>query len=169
MSRASTSLDKLESLAKETGESLADEGLKLVTAESCTGGWVAKLMTDIAGSSAWLDRGFVTYSNQAKQEMLAVPANLLERHGAVSAEVVAAMTAGALAQSQADWALSISGIAGPDGGTAEKPVGLVWFGWQEKSGEPGVESRIFAGNRDAVRRAACAFALQGLLDRLRTA
>lgn len=157
---------ELSTLAAETGRRLQAAGLKLATAESCTGGWVAKLITDVAGSSGWLDRGFVTYSNAAKAEMLAVPVNLIERHGAVSAEVVAAMTAGTLTHSQADWALAISGIAGPDGGSEEKPVGLVWFAWQKRDAEVAVESRIFEGDRDAVRRLACAFILQGLLERL---
>ncbi|MGB1581175.1 MAG: nicotinamide-nucleotide amidase [Nevskiales bacterium] len=158
----------LNQLAIELGEQLRTLDEKLATAESCTGGWVAKLITDVAGSSAWFDRGFVTYSNAAKQEMLGVAANLLERYGAVSAEVVAAMTAGALAHSQADWAVAISGIAGPDGGSEDKPVGLVWFAWQHKAAEAGVESRIFEGDREAVRRQACAFALQALLTRLQT-
>ncbi|MDX1497522.1 MAG: nicotinamide-nucleotide amidase [Salinisphaeraceae bacterium] len=160
---------ELKQLARDVGKQLEALGHKLATAESCTGGWVAKLITDVAGSSAWLDRGFVTYSNAAKQDMLDVAANLLERHGAVSAEVVAAMTAGALAHSQADWAVAISGIAGPDGGTEAKPVGLVWFAWQHTAGDAGVESRIFEGDRDAVRRQACAFVLEGLLARLQTA
>ena len=101
----------------------------LATAESCTGGWVAKVCTDLAGSSAWFDRGFVTYSNQAKQDMLGVSATTLDTCGAVSEEVVTEMVNGALAGSRAGWALAISGVAGPDGGTAEKPVGTVWFAW----------------------------------------
>ncbi len=167
MPTASTiELQELDSLSVKLGQRLVEERLKLVTAESCTGGWVAKLITDVAGSSAWFERGFVTYSNESKQELLDVPANLLEAHGAVSAEVVVAMTQGALEQSRADWALAISGIAGPDGGTDDKPVGLVWFAWQQSGAEAGVESRIFKGDRDAVRRAACKFAIEGLLVRL---
>lgn len=155
----------LESLAADVGRRLAARDLKLATAESCTGGWVAKLITDVAGSSAWLERGFVTYSNEAKQEMLGVASAILDAHGAVSAPVVEAMADGAIAQSRADWSLAISGIAGPGGGSADKPVGLVWFAWQQRGQTAQSEAHVFPGDRDAVRRAACITAMQGLLDR----
>jgi nicotinamide-nucleotide amidase len=113
--------------AKHLLDTCRDGGLKLATAESCTGGLVAALLTDIAGSSAVFERGFVTYSNEAKAELLGVPMDLIERHGAVSEQVARAMAEGALARSRADIAVSVTGIAGPDGGTAEKPVGLVHF------------------------------------------
>ncbi len=158
---------QLSDLARAIAESLNASGLKLATAESCTGGWVAKLVTEVAGSSAWFDRGFVTYSNEAKQEMLSVPAEVIRKSGAVSREVVAAMTQGALAHSHADWALSVSGVAGPDGGTRDKPVGTVWFAWQVRGAEPHTEVIQFSGDRDAVRRASCAHVMQGLLDRMR--
>ena len=109
------------------GTLLSNEQLKLVTAESCTGGWVAQSLTAIAGSSAWFDRGFVTYSNEAKQEMLGVPADTLAEHGAVSQPVAVAMAEGALRNSRADWAVAITGIAGPTGGSPQKPVGTVCF------------------------------------------
>lgn len=157
---------QLTDLALTAGQRLAAAGVSLATAESCTGGWVAKLVTDVAGSSAWFDRGFVTYSNQAKQDMLGVPETLLERYGAVSGEVVAAMTAGALQASRAHWALAISGIAGPDGGSLDKPVGTVWLAWQARGMKPDCLRYHFDGGRDAVRRAACAVALQRLIDKL---
>ncbi|MCH8504879.1 MAG: nicotinamide-nucleotide amidohydrolase family protein [Ectothiorhodospiraceae bacterium] len=157
--------ETLNGLAVRLGNLLKAGGGVLVTAESCTGGWISKVVTDIAGSSAWFDRGFVTYSNGAKQAQLAVPAELLEMHGAVSAEVAAAMARGALAASDASLALSVTGVAGPDGGTAEKPVGFVWFGWADVRGVA-TESRQFAGDRDAGRRASVAHALEGALRRL---
>ncbi len=146
------------------------QGQMLACAESCTGGWLAKSLTDIAGCSRWFDRGFVTYTNLAKQEMLGVEASLLERHGAVSEDVVLAMASGALDYSQASLALGISGIAGPGGGTTDKPVGLVWFAWSHRvaSGQIQQLSReqIFSGERDAIRRQAVAYALQGVLTML---
>lgn len=138
----------------------------LACAESCTGGWVAKICTDLAGSSAWFERGFVTYSNAAKQEMLGVSAATLEAWGAVSEPVVREMAVGALAHSRAQWSLAISGIAGPGGGSPEKPVGTVWMAWAG----PGdwLEARCFrfAGDRQAVRQQAVAAALGGLKTRL---
>lgn len=143
-------------------------GLKVATAESCTGGLVAALLTEIAGSSAVLDRGFVTYSNEAKQDMLDVPADLLARHGAVSAPVARAMAEGALAHSRADVAVSITGIAGPGGGSAEKPVGLVHFALAIRNGETrAVERRFGDLGRAGVRRAALDTAL-GLLESVLT-
>ena len=157
----------LQALARRVGERLEAAGEMLATAESCTGGWVAKVVTDIAGSSGWFDRGFVTYTNTAKQEMLGVPEPLLARHGAVSEPVVRAMAEGALDHSRATRSLAVSGIAGPTGGTPEKPVGLVWFAWaHDDGGSVRLSSahRVFSGDREAVRRQAVAAALTGLLD-----
>jgi len=154
----------LEELAGRAGKLLLEQSRMLVTAESCTGGWVAKCITDIAGSSAWFDRGFVTYSNRAKQDMLDVAAATLEVHGAVSAATVSEMVRGALAHSRADVAVAVSGIAGPGGGAPDKPVGTVWFAWLVPGGAPRVDRRQFDGDREAVRRQAVARALEGLVD-----
>ncbi len=156
----------LETLSQALGRRLAQRGELLAVAESCTGGWVAKVCTDIAGSSAWFDRGFVTYSNAAKRAMLGVPAETLEAHGAVSEQTVVAMARGALANSDAAWTLAISGIAGPDGGTREKPVGTVWFAWAGADGWLLSELKCFTGDRAAVRRQSVAHALLVLLHRL---
>jgi nicotinamide-nucleotide amidase len=134
-------------------------GKKIATAESCTGGLVAAALTDVAGSSDVVERGFVTYSNEAKTELIGVPADLIARVGAVSAEVAKAMAEGALAHSRADVAVSVTGIAGPGGATPGKPVGLVWFGLAAKGAPTRVEKRNFAGDRAAVRRQAVATAL----------
>lgn len=139
-------------------------GMQLALAESCTGGWVAKVVTDVIGSSQWFDRGFVTYTNASKQELLGVPADALDTEGAVSAATVSAMARGALARSQAQLSCAISGIAGPGGATPTKPVGLVWFAWLMRDGEVCTEQRVFTGDREAVRRQAVAHALRGLLD-----
>ncbi len=154
----------LEALARRVGEALAGAGLRLATAESCTGGWIAKAVTDVAGSSGWFDRGFVTYSNAAKERMLGVPAEAIAAHGAVSEPVVRAMAAGALAASRAQVTVAVSGIAGPGGGTPEKPVGTVWLAWARAGA--GVRTRLarFAGDREAVRRQTVRAALEGLLD-----
>ena len=135
------------------------DGLKLATAESCTGGLIAACLTEIAGSSDVVERGFVTYSNEAKSELLGVPPALIADKGAVSAEVAEAMADGALAQSHADAAVSVTGIAGPGGGTAEKPVGLVYLGACRRGGRPRHLRRVFPGDREAVRRAALVEAL----------
>jgi nicotinamide-nucleotide amidase len=139
--------------------------LKLATAESCTGGLVAATLVAIAGSSDVVDRGFVTYSNEAKHEMLGVPWPVLLGYGAVSAPTVRAMTAGALAMSRADLAVSISGIAGPGGGSAEKPVGLVYIGVQRRNGAQIAEHRVFPGDRTAIRQASVALAFE-MIERL---
>ncbi len=133
-------------------------------AESCTGGWIAKSVTDIAGSSACFDRGFVTYSNEAKQELLGVTAETLDAHGAVSEATVREMALGALAHSRAAVTVAVSGIAGPGGGTPEKPVGTVWFAWVREGGAVNARCERFSGDRAAVRRQAVAVGLQGLLD-----
>jgi nicotinamide-nucleotide amidase len=157
---------ELAQLAVRVGECLRARGWRLATAESCTGGWVAKTITDIAGSSDWFDRGFVTYSNAAKQDMLGVATELIEDHGAVSAPVVQAMVAGALAHSQAEVALAVSGIAGPGGGSPEKPVGTVWFAWGRTGRRSVTRRECFAGDREAVRVQAVRTALFGLLEAL---
>ncbi|WP_428633920.1 nicotinamide-nucleotide amidase [Sedimenticola sp.] len=154
---------ELEQSAQALAQRLLAANSTLATAESCTGGWIAKVLTDIAGSSLWFDRGFVTYSNQAKQEMLGVSGETLAIHGAVSEAVVREMAAGVLAKSPADLALSVSGIAGPGGGTPEKPVGTVWFAWQVRGGELVSDCHLFDGDREAVRRQAVVVALQGVL------
>lgn len=140
-----------------------EKGMKLATAESCTGGMVAAALTDIAGSSDVVERGFVTYSNEAKSELLGVPPSLIATHGAVSAEVAAAMADGALARAPVDVSVAITGIAGPGGGTATKPVGLVWFAAARRGGQIVTETHIFSGDRAAVRHAATRRALELLL------
>lgn len=155
--------ETLQDLAAKLGERLRAAGLTVAAAESCTGGWIAKCITDIAGSSEWFDRGFVTYSNDAKTELLGVSGALLAEHGAVSEDAVRAMAEGALERSRADLAVSVSGVAGPGGGTEEKPVGTVWFCWQRRGGEPMVRAVPFDGDRDTVRRESVRAALWGLL------
>ncbi len=155
--------DELIDLATQLGRALQAREWKLATAESCTGGWVAKLLTDIAGSSAWFERGFVTYSNAAKQELLDVRAATLKDFGAVSQQTARELASGALAHSPAEVALAITGIAGPGGGTPDKPVGLVWFAWARRSGALRVAQQQFSGDRESVRRQAVAAALQGAL------
>ena len=142
-----------------------ERGEVLATAESCTGGWVSQLITAIAGSSNWFDRGFVTYSNSAKAEMLGVSKKTIVRHGAVSEPVSIEMAQGALQHSHAQWALAISGVAGPTGGTPEKPVGTVCFAWAGPDGFTECETRHFPGDREAVGRSSVEDAMQGLLAR----
>lgn len=155
---------KTSQAAHQLGEVLMSKGWTLACAESCTGGGIAVAVTDIAGSSQWFDRGFVTYSNLAKQEMLGVKADTLGRYGAVSEATVREMVAGALSHSQATVAVAVSGVAGPGGGTAEKPVGTVCMAWQVKGSESVVVSERFSGDRAAVRVQTVLRALQGLLD-----
>lgn len=157
--------EELEALAAKLGALLLANGEKLATAESCTGGWVAQCLTAISGSSDWFERGFVTYSNEAKQEMLGVEPETLLKHGAVSETTASAMAAGALRHSHANWALSITGIAGPAGGSLEKPVGSVCFGWVGPDGRVEVESCFFPGSREEIRSQSVAHALTGLLER----
>ena len=157
-------MDEHRTLASQVAERLIADRLWLATAESCTGGWIAKVLTDLPGSSGWFERGLVTYSNRAKQELLGVPEALLAAHGAVSGEVVAAMAGGLRARAGVDVALAISGVAGPTGGTPDKPVGTVWFAWD--AGTPTTACVRFAGDREAVRHAAVTHALRGLLDAL---
>ncbi len=154
----------LSRLAELAGKSLLATGSILTTAESCTGGWVAKLITDISGSSAWFDRGFVTYTNESKQDMLGVSSATLEKYGAVSEQVVKEMTAGALANSSANIALAISGIAGPGGGSEDKPVGMVCFSWQKKGQVSHEKTKYFTGDRHAVREHAVIYALETMIE-----
>ncbi len=154
-------------LARAVLDAFQAAGKMLATAESCTGGMVAAALTDIAGSSAVVERGFVTYSNEAKTELLGVPAPLIAAKGAVSQEVAAAMAEGALARSHAAVAVAITGIAGPGGGSPDKPLGLVWFGLSS-DGKTVTEHHVFAGDRAAVRAQATEKALALLLDGLRT-
>ncbi len=157
--------ESLEALAAEVGSMLLSTGQKLVTAESCTGGWVAQCLTAVAGSSDWFERGFVTYSNEAKCEMLGVERETLVAHGAVSEATAAAMAAGALRHSHADWALAITGVAGPGGGSPDKPVGTVCFGWAAADGRIEVETCRFSGSREAIRSQSVAHAMRGILQR----
>lgn len=156
----------MNELATQVGAALKAQGMMLVTAESCTGGGVASAVTEIAGSSAWFDRGFVTYANQAKIEMLSVSPDTLLRFGAVSEATVREMVEGALKHSYAQVALAVSGIAGPGGGSAEKPVGTVWFAWGINNGGCVARKYLFAGNRSEVRSQAIFIALQGLIELL---
>jgi len=156
-------------LVIELADRLRDAGWTLATAESCTGGLIAAACTELAGSSDWFERGFVTYSNAAKTELLGVDAALIEAHGAVSEPVARAMAAGAAERARTAAALSVTGIAGPTGGSAAKPVGTVWFGWRRPDGRVDAEVRHFDGDRAAVRRAAAHHALAGLLQRLSAA
>lgn len=143
--------------------SLLEHQQCIASAESCTGGMIAASCTDLSGSSAWFERGFVTYSNDAKTDMLGVPAALIHQHGAVSEEVAKAMALGALAQSKADFSVAVTGIAGPTGGSEAKPVGTVWLAWAEKqSGQCLSMLKIFPGDRMAVREATTEFALAQL-------
>lgn len=150
--------DMSEAAAATLG-ALRARGLMVATAESCTGGLIAAALTEIAGSSDVVDRGFVTYSNRAKAAMLGVPPALIEAHGAVSGPVAQAMADGALARSDAGLAVAVTGVAGPDGGTAEKPVGTVWFGLAGHGRATATEARVFPGDRAAVRRATVLHAL----------
>jgi nicotinamide-nucleotide amidase len=156
--------DTLTTLATLVGAKLRAKGLMLATAESCTGGWVAQAVTTIAGSSEWFERGFVTYSDAAKQEMLGVSARALAEHGAVSEQTAREMAVGALAHSRAQVTVAITGVAGPDGGSQEKPLGMVCFAWAVKEGTLSAETRQFKGDRESVRRQSVITALQGVLD-----
>lgn len=158
---------ELVALSETIGTACRARGLTIATAESCTGGWAAQVITHTAGSSAWFDRGFVTYANAAKTDMLGVRMDTIEAHGAVSLQTAGEMAAGALAHSNAMISLAITGIAGPTGGSPDKPVGTVCFAWCIRTGDridtPSCERRLFAGDREAVRRQAVVHALSGLL------
>jgi nicotinamide-nucleotide amidase len=153
-------------LAEKTGRALEARGLMIATAESCTGGWIAEAITAVPGSSGWFDRGFVTYTNIAKREMLGVLAETLERHGAVSEEVVIEMAEGAQQASHAQVAIAVSGVAGPSGGTPQKPVGTVCFAWSIHTIGTHAETQHFAGDREAVRRQSVVHALSVLVEML---
>ena len=169
---------QLTELAREVGETLVRNGARVACVESCTGGWIAKTLTDVPGSSAWFGWGWVTYANDAKRQLVGVPEAILAAHGAVSEAAVAAMARAGRILSGAEFAVAVSGVAGPGGGTPEKPVGTVWFGWDgppdvvdrgtagsTDRNMPGVTARrVFAGDRDSIRRQAVAHALKGLLN-----
>ena len=158
-------MDKaLYELAEKAGRTLSDRGLMLVTAESCTGGWIAEAVTAVPGSSGWFERGFVTYTYISKREMLGVRGDTLEQHGAVSEAVVLEMVSGALQASHAQVGIAVSGVAGPSGGTPEKPVGTVCFAWGMKDRAPRAETRHFPGDREAVRRASVIRALEVMIE-----
>lgn len=157
----------LLALASELGDQLKQRGLRVATAESCTGGLVAAAITAIPGSSSWFEYGFVSYANAAKQQMLAVPEDLLRTYGAVSEPVAAAMAEGALLQSGADLAVAVTGVAGPSGGTVAKPVGMVCFGWATRDASTRTRTCQLAGDRSGVRADSVRIALQGLIDGLR--
>lgn len=154
---------EIEQRAAAVGQALAAANLRLATAESCTGGWVGQALTSVAGSSGWYDGGWISYSNAAKQAMLGVEADTLARDGAVSEATVCAMVAGALASGRAQVALAVSGVAGPGGGSAAKPVGTVCFAWGRAGAPPQARTLHLPGDREAVRRASVIAALDGVL------
>ncbi len=154
---------ELYALAEQVGAALKSRKLMLATAESCTGGWIAEAVTMVPGSSEWFERGFVTYTYISKREMLGVRDTTLERHGAVSEEVVLEMVQGALVHSHAQIAVAVSGVAGPGGGTPDKPVGTVCLAWAASGAAPRAETRLFPGDREAVRRLSVERALKGVL------
>ena len=156
--------ERLRQLADRLSDYCIAQGRLLMTAESCTGGWIAKICTDLPGSSRWFEQGFVTYSNSAKQGMLGVSAQTLSAHGAVSEAVVREMVTGALEHGNGDLAVAVSGIAGPGGGTHFKPTGTVWIAWKAGDGEASARRFHFEGDRDAVRFQAVEAALKGLIE-----
>lgn len=158
---------RLNDLSQHVGNALSRLKLTVATAESCTGGWVAQAITQISGSSGWFDRGFITYSNDAKVEMLGVHPDTIVKFGAVSRETVAEMAAGVLVNSNAMISLAVSGVAGPGGGSPDKPVGTVCFAWCKLGEEPQTERHHFDGDRESVRYQAVVCALAGLLARLK--
>lgn len=162
-------MSELQTLAERLGRELLNRGERLVTAESCTGGWVAQAVTSVAGSSDWFDRGFVTYSNAAKIDMLGVPETTLARHGAVSEATARHMAQGALRRSAGDWAVAITGIAGPGGGTQQKPVGMVCIAWAQRNGGCEALTCQFAGSRAEIREQSVRLALSGTLKRVMAA
>ena len=163
---ARVSDEELHQLAAELGDKLIARGWMLATAESCTGGWAGQLLTSLPGSSQWYERGFITYANAAKIEMLGVPPEVIDEHGAVSEETASAMAAGALAHSHAQATLAISGIAGPGGGTPQKPVGLVCYGWALEDGTVMSSTCRLDGDREEIRSRAVAAAMRGLIELL---
>jgi len=158
--------ENISILAEKWGQFLRKKKLKCAIAESCTGGGIAFALTGIPGSSEWFERGFVTYSNLAKQELLGVPENIIQTYGAVSKETAEKMAEGALNKSPVDFALSVTGIAGPDGGTKDKPVGTIWFGFAASLSETRTTSQYFTGNRESIRLASIHFLLEWGYDTL---
>jgi nicotinamide-nucleotide amidase len=156
----------LNALAQQVATAALEKRVMVATAESCTGGWISKALTDLAGSSAWFEAGVVTYSYSAKEALLGVNPRTLERTGAVSEETVLEMVSGALARYGAGVAVAVTGIAGPSGGTADKPVGTVWIGWKRRGGYAHATVYHFAGDREAVRRQTVAAALAGIVTEL---
>ena len=159
---------QLQQLSQRIGEQLKKREATVTAAESCTGGWIAKVFTDVSGSSACFERGFVTYSNEAKQQMVGVQATTLVQNGAVSEQTVREMARGACNAAAADFGIAVSGIAGPDGGSAEKPVGTVWLAIAGPDDRVLAQRQVFSGDRDAVRRQSVSWALQTLLDEFLT-
>lgn len=157
---------KFNHYVEKIGKIACHKKVIISTAESCTGGWIAQAMTAVSGSSSWFDSGFVTYSNLAKQRMLEVSATLLTNEGAVSAAVVKAMAQGAIKNSEANLAVAVSGIAGPRGGTKDKPIGTVWIAWGKEGEEPEAKKYLFTGNRKQIRSQTVEKALQGILRHL---
>ena len=157
---------ELGALAARVATAMQQCAWMLASAESCTGGWIAKVLTDLSGSSAWFEAGVVSYSNEAKMSLLGVRQETLERTGAVSEETALEMVSGALTRLNASVAVAITGIAGPTGGTPEKPVGTVWIGWQRRGSAARAQLFHFAGDREAVRRQTVAAALDGVLAML---
>jgi nicotinamide-nucleotide amidase len=161
--------NELLALAQQLGDLLKEKGLLLVTAESCTGGWIGQMVTAVPGSSAWYDRGFITYSNLAKQQMLSVQSETLAQHGAVSEQTVREMAQGAIKMSQAQVSVAVTGIAGPAGGSEEKPVGTVCFAWVLKNQFVFCKTYLFNGDRAAIRRQSVEMGLQNTLELLKSA
>lgn len=159
-------MDTITQQAEQLAELFIKCSGKLVTAESCTGGGLAEILTRIPGSSAWFERGLVTYSNESKMELLSVPLKTLEQYGAVSEETAIAMAKGALENSHADYSVSITGVAGPDGGTEDKPVGTVCFAWFKRHAGGNATRILFDGDRMKIREQSCLLAMQGLIDLL---
>ncbi len=157
---------KLEQLAKELGEILIQRGFMLVSAESCTGGWIGQTVTSIPGSSKWYERGFITYSNNSKSEMLGVSHRSLEKFGAVSEQIATEMAAGAISSSRAQISIAVTGIAGPGGATKGKPVGMICHSWAIKDGLARTAACLLEGDRESIRKQAVAIALQGAINLL---
>lgn len=155
-------------LSQQLGDLLQAVGLLMVTAESCTGGWIGQMITAVPGSSAWYDRGFITYSNLAKQQMLGVQPVTLARHGAVSEQIAREMALGAIKMSQAQVAVAVTGIAGPEGGSQEKPVGTVCFAWVIKNQLTRSQTCLFMGDREAIRRQSVATGLVKSIELLKS-
>lgn len=155
-------IGEFDQLVKQVADEIQKRNWMLATVESCTGGWIAQTVTSVAGSSNWFERGFVTYSNLAKEQLVGVSKDSLIAHGAVSRQVAREMAQGGVVHSQANIAVSVTGIAGPDGGTDDKPVGMVWIGWADKNSNTAEKRYLFEGDRQEVRRATVQKALEGV-------